>query len=103
KEEFKTILYTGTLAKRYGIVHLLEAFALIKDQDYRLWICGDGDARDEVNEKVRMDPRITYFSQISRERVLKFQKKATVLVNPRKSEGEFTKYSFPSKTMEYLA
>ena len=31
------------------------------------------------------------------------QREATVLVNPRTSEGEFTKYSFPSKTMEYLA
>ena len=30
------------------------------------------------------------------------QHKATILVNPRTSEGEFTKYSFPSKTMEYL-
>ena len=25
-----------------------------------------------------------------------------LLVNPRTSEGEYTKYSFPSKTMEYL-
>ena len=30
------------------------------------------------------------------------QRQATVLVNPRTSEGEYTKYSFPSKTMEYL-
>ena len=26
-----------------------------------------------------------------------------LLVNPRTPEGEFTKYSFPSKTMEYMA
>jgi len=25
------------------------------------------------------------------------------MVNPRRPEGEFTRYSFPSKTMEYLA
>ena len=30
------------------------------------------------------------------------QRQATILVNPRTSEGEYTKYSFPSKTMEYL-
>lgn len=30
-------------------------------------------------------------------------KKATVLVNPRQNNEEFTKYSFPSKTMEYLS
>ena len=31
------------------------------------------------------------------------KKKATVLVNPRHSNEEYTKYSFPSKTMEYMA
>jgi len=103
KEDFKTILYSGTLAKRYGIMKLLEAFSMIKDENYRLWICGDGDAKYELDEMVRKDIRISNFGQISREEVLKLQKRATVLVNPRTSEGEFTKYSFPSKTMEYLA
>ncbi|WP_035650384.1 glycosyltransferase family 4 protein [Flavobacterium sp. ASV13] len=103
KEPFKTILYTGTLAKRYGILNLLEAFSLIKNNDYRLWICGDGDAKEELELMAKEDSRIKYFGQLSREEVIKLQKKATVLVNPRISEGEFTKYSFPSKTMEYLA
>jgi glycosyltransferase involved in cell wall biosynthesis len=40
---------------------------------------------------------------VSRERVLLMQQNATVLVNPRTSEGDFTKYSFPSKIMEYFA
>lgn len=103
KEKYKTILYTGTLAKRYGILNLLDAFSLIKDQEYRLWICGDGDARDEINERSKNDLRIINFSQMPRNKVLELQKKATVLVNPRTSAGAFTKYSFPSKTMEYLA
>lgn len=30
------------------------------------------------------------------------QVKCDVLVNPRSNNDEFTKYSFPSKTMEYL-
>ena len=103
KESFKTILYTGTLARRYGILNLLEAFSLIKNQDYRLWICGDGDAKVELDAMAKKDLRIQNFGQISREKVIELQRKATVLVNPRTSEGEFTKYSFPSKTMEYLA
>lgn len=103
KESFKTILYTGTLAKRYGIINLLDAFSMIKDDNYRLWICGDGDAKEELILRAKNDSRITNFGQINRDEVLKLQKRATVLVNPRTSEGEFTKYSFPSKTMEYLA
>ena len=35
--------------------------------------------------------------------ILKLQRQATVLINPRQNEGEYTKYSFPSKTIEYLA
>ena len=30
------------------------------------------------------------------------QQKAFMLINPRQNEGEYTKYSFPSKTMEYM-
>ena len=37
------------------------------------------------------------------EHVVKEQLKATLLVNPRPSMEEFTKYSFPSKNMEYMA
>ena len=35
--------------------------------------------------------------------VLKRQKQVSVLVNPRKANRDFTKYSFPSKTIEYMA
>jgi glycosyltransferase involved in cell wall biosynthesis len=103
KEKHKTIFYSGVLAQRYGIMNLMDAFELIRDPDYRLWICGDGDCRPEIIRRMQQDKRITYFGQISRSKVLELQKKATVLVNPRTSAGEFTKYSFPSKIMEYMA
>jgi glycosyltransferase involved in cell wall biosynthesis len=84
-------------------MNLLDAFEKITDLEYRLWICGEGELRKEIIKRSRRDPRIIYYGQIPRERVLQLQREATVLVNPRTSEGEFTKYSFPSKTMEYLA
>jgi glycosyltransferase involved in cell wall biosynthesis len=40
---------------------------------------------------------------IPREEVLSLQKKAMLLVNPRKPSVGLTRYSFPSKTMEYMA
>ena len=40
---------------------------------------------------------------LSKSEVRTLQKKATVLINPRHSADEYTKYSFPSKTMEYMA
>lgn len=97
------VLYTGTLAARYGIVDLLTAFAALDRPDAVLWICGEGDARDQVEAMVRRDARVRYFGQVPRARALALQRQASVLVNPRRPQGEFTKYSFPSKTMEYLA
>lgn len=99
----KNILYTGTLDSRYGILDLLEAFKLIPNSSYNLWICGDGNMRNSIIEYSLVDNRVKYFGQILHEEILVLQKKATVLVNPRTSKGEYTKYSFPIKTMEYLA
>lgn len=97
------ILYTGTLAARYGILDLLHAFEELNDPDARLWICGDGDTRPAIEAMAQREPRVRYFGQVPRDKALALQRAACVLVNPRRPEGEFTKYSFPSKTMEYLA
>jgi glycosyltransferase involved in cell wall biosynthesis len=102
KEVPNAIMYAGTLSKRYGIVQLLDAFNEIDDPSYELWICGGGDAHDLVSERVRMDTRIKFYGLLPRNETLKLMSTATLLVNPRSSVGEFTKYSFPSKTLEYM-
>ena len=99
----KTILYSGTLASKYGIKNLVNAFRLIPDKNYRLLICGDGDFKNELKEHIKQDNRIIYKGQLPRKEILRLQRYADLLVNPRTPDGEFTKYSFPSKTMEYLA
>lgn len=105
KEEFgiKSFLYTGTLARRYGITDLIDAFSKIEKSCIELWICGDGDGKDYVSSAAKRDNRIKFFGQIGRDEVIDLQSKASVLINPRTPEGEFTKYSFPSKIMEYMA
>ena len=103
KEPYKTIFYTGNLGKRYGILDLLEAFTKIKKQNYRLWIRGNGECLKEIKEAANKDKRILYFDQLSRTELIKLQKRATVLINPVHSHEEFTKFFFPSKTMEYMA
>lgn len=95
--------YTGTLDKRYGILNLLHSFMQLEGDDLMLWICGKGNAEESVRECSEKDSRIKYFGILSHDEVLKKQKEATVLVNPRTGAGEYTKYSFPSKTMEYMA
>lgn len=98
----KIITYTGTFTKKYGIMDLVYSFMKIKDKSYRLYLCGDGQARDEIIECAKKDKRIVYMGALTREDTLKLQSKSTLLVNPRKDDEHFTKYSFPSKIMEYL-
>ncbi len=102
-EHMKVILYSGTLARIYGIINLLDAFRKIRKSNYRLWICGEGDAKEVINKRAAEDERIKYYGKLPLNEVLRLQMNATVLVNPRTSEGEFTKYSFPSKIIEYLS
>lgn len=103
KDENFTILYSGTLAERYDIMNLIQAFAIIKDERFRLWIFGDGDCNLRISTAAKADSRITFFGQRPREQVLAYQKRASVLVNPRTGCQSYTKYSFPSKLLEYCA
>lgn len=102
KETRKTIVYTGTLNKKFGVVNLLEAFHGINNNDIVLKICGKGDSEELVKKYVHKDDRIQFLGQISNEESVVLQQNATILVNPRQNNEEFTKYSFPSKNMEYL-
>lgn len=99
----KVVLYSGTLHYQFGIKTLLDAFSLIEDENYELWICGSGEAEREIEKRVKEDNRIRFFGFCSSESVAELRTQASVLVNPRTNDGEYTKYSFPSKTMEYLA
>lgn len=99
----KILFYSGALVAKYGIETLLNAFTSLPNNNYRLVICGDGEAKNLIESVALKDKRVIYQGKVAYERVLAMQKEATLLINPRTSEGEYTKYSFPSKTMEYFA
>ena len=98
-----TIVYSGTLHKKFGIYKLIKAFNKIENKNFRLIICGTGDSEKYVQQACINDKRITYLGQIDNEKSIKLQREADILVNPRGNVGEFTKYSFPSKNIEYLS
>lgn len=96
-------MYTGGVQRRRGAELLINAFKMITDSDYRLWIRGNGDMEDEIRELSKIDSRIVYYEPMERMELLKLESKATVMVNPTPPSLEFTRFFFPSKTMEYLA
>lgn len=101
--EIKTLVYTGALQEYVGIRELVDAFIKTKNPKFRLVICGGGACAKYIKNKAEIDARIVYRGIVEREIAIREQKRATALINPRKPSEDFTKYSFPSKTMEYLA
>ncbi len=97
---FPVVLYTGTLNRELGIGELLAAFEYVEDCE--LWLCGRGDMEDPVKAACKTNPRIRYFGFVSQSKALRLQLQADLLINPRTRAGVFTRYSFPSKTLEYM-
>ena len=101
----KIVFYAGQLNSRYGIKNLAAAVRQIhkKHPEYELWICGGGELEGYLKEQARRDPSLMFYGYQNTANVRNLQQQATVLVNPRQNTGAYTRYSFPSKTMEYLA
>lgn len=98
----RCVTYTGKLEESFGVKHLLDSFSLIKE-DIPLYICGNGELKEYITDLSNKDKRIKYLGSISPDKAKKLQLKSLVLVNPRRNENEYTKYSFPSKVIEYLS
>ncbi len=104
KEEtnVKTIMYAGALYEKFGISKMIESFMLLKNPNYRLEIYGNGELVDKIEKYCKIDKRIEYKGVKHNSFITKRLKDVTLLINPRPSDEEFTKYSFPSKNMEYM-
>lgn len=98
----KIVFYSGALDTYVNVVEMIEAFKKINRNDYKLVICGGGPLSNYVREEAEKNSNIVFLGSISRNEVLEWQRKSSVLINPRQP-SEITKYSFPSKTMEYFA
>lgn len=99
-KQHPAVLYTGTLERDLGIADLLEAFAHMPECE--LWICGQGHMQAEVEAYAARCRNIRYLGFVAQEEALRLQQNATLLINPRSPSGSFTRYSFPSKTLEYM-
>lgn len=98
----QTIVYAGTLKQKFGIMNLVEAFHRMENTNIELVICGRGDTEEAIDKYASEDKRIRHLGQVSAEESAALIASATLLVNPRQNNEEYTKYSFPIKTMEYL-
>lgn len=102
KDKVQAVFYAGGLSQDNGLEIMLNGFVRLNNSSLKLWICGDGPMKDIVTDYAAQYENIEYFGVLSNENVQRMEQEALVLIAPRFSENEFTKFSFPSKTIEYM-
>lgn len=102
KSPTQEVVYAGGVYEKYGVKTLVEAFSRLNVAN-ELHIYGDGTFVEELKVLSKKYPQIKYKGMVSLEEIVEIERKATLLVNPRPSNEEFSKYSFPSKTLEYMS
>lgn len=103
KSEPKVVMYAGGIRKQYGIERMAKAFIRGGFEGWELHIYGDGDYAGELAKLCEENPTVKFFGTVSNAEVVKKQLRATVVINPRPTDEDYVKYSFPSKTMECMA
>lgn len=96
----RIILFSGTLNESNGISNLIEAFSRL-NTNYELHFYGTGSSVKTIqNCNIK---NVKYMGTVSNDIMVKKQKEALILVNPRPMNQDFVAFSFPSKLIEYLA
>ena len=103
KTEPRICFYAGGVSKQYGLSNLVEGFRKANLPNARLHIYGPGDYVKELQQIAAEDQRFFYGGMLLNTEIVKKEQEATLLVNPRPTGEEYVRYSFPSKTMEYMA
>lgn len=97
------IMHAGSLHYNIGIEELVAAFEQINHPTQELWFFGSGVLDGYIREKAKSNSRIKHMGFVDPQTLFEYEKQATLLVNVRDPKAEYTKYSFPSKTFEYMA
>ena len=98
----KVIIYAGGIHRIFGIETLVKGFLRAAIEGAELRIFGDGDYRSELEETCRNHPSICYMGVADNREIVRQEQRAALLVNPRPAVPIYTRFSFPSKNMEYM-
>ena len=96
------LLYAGGLYEKYGVKKLINAFLALESNDFQLHLYGWGDLEQYIKSCEVKHNNIKFFGVVPNSEIVKLLPECTLLVNPRPSSLELSKFSFPSKTLEYM-
>ncbi len=103
KYEDFTMVYAGTIIESVGLQNFVKALSLIDNPTIKLKIYGDGDYKKTLMNLSANDNRISFHGFVDHKEIFEIEKAASLMINVRDPNLAYTKYSFPSKTFEYLA
>lgn len=96
------VLYAGKLHSDFGVLQLAES-AKFLEGICEVWLYGgQGDCDEQLQELSKRYSNLKLHGIVTLKEIHQIERNADILINPRPNEKAFTKYSFPSKTAEYL-
>lgn len=98
----RTVVFAGTLNEVSGIELAIDAMRHVSDPRCKLLIYGEGPLREAVEAAAASSPQIQYLGQRPHQEVLVAEREADLLISPRLSDNYVTRYTFPSKILEYM-
>lgn len=97
------VVYTGSISSHYGLNNIVEAFKKFDpSSQIILEVYGKGDYVETLKQVEQNYPHIRYKGFKTYAEILSIQREADFLINARASTDDYVKYSFPSKTLEYM-
>lgn len=75
-------LFVGSLYEIKGIKNLINAFSQVQNKNIMLYICGDGDLKDFVEESCNKDKRIIYKGKLNSKELKEAYIESDVLIVP---------------------
>lgn len=102
QSDVKICMYAGLLDARYGVKTMVEAFLMANMENTELHIYGNGPYVEELLKITERYKTVVYHGSLLNDEVVNAEINASLLINPRPTHEEFTKYSFPSKNIEYM-
>lgn len=96
-------IYAGGIEEAYGAKNLVEGFLKAHINDAELLFYGSGSYSAQIEELQKDNQNIKYCGLVSPDEMRRIMLSATALINPRPAGSEFTRYSCPSKVIEYMS
>lgn len=103
ESENNDVVYTGSLNCLSGMQLLIECAEKFVGTSVKFHVYGAGEYEGALIEAVAKGYPIIYHGRVSNLDAINAQRKAKILICPRLPDDFTTRYTFPSKVLEYMS